>query len=75
MAYFPISDDTDDGGEQMREFLSSGQVDQMVRHAVQSCWMALPKDRRSAEEVRRQLNRMIERAIRDMDEDRKEFAV
>jgi hypothetical protein len=28
MAYFPISDENDEGGEQMREFLTAGQVDQ-----------------------------------------------
>jgi len=75
MAYFPISDENDEGGEQMREFLTAGQVDQMVRHAIHSCWMALPKDKRNTDELRRQLNRMIERAIRDMEEDRKEFGM
>jgi uncharacterized protein with von Willebrand factor type A (vWA) domain len=64
-----------EGMEQMREFLSAGQVDQTVRHAIQSCWMALPKDKRNADELKRQLNRMIDRAIRDMDEDRQEFGM
>ena len=72
--FFSHSPDDENGEDQMRE-LSAGQVDQMVRHAIQSCWMALPKDKRNADELKRQLNRMIDRAIRDMDEDRKEFGV
>jgi hypothetical protein len=72
-AFFSSSSNEDGGEDQMREFLAAGQVDQMVRHAIHSCWMALPKDRRNADELKRQLNRMIDRAIRDMDEDRKEF--
>lgn len=72
-AFFSSSPDDEGSEEQLREFLSAGQVDQMVRHAIHSCWMALPKERRNAEELKRQLNRMIDRAIRDMDEDRKEF--
>jgi hypothetical protein len=72
-AFFSCSSEGEGGEEQMREFLSAGQVDQMVRHAIHSCWMALPKDRRNMDELKRQLNRMIDRAIRGMEEDRREF--
>ena len=72
MAFF---ENSEEGREQMREFLGAGQVDQTLRHAIHACWMALPKEKRSAEELKRQLNRMIDRAIRDMDEDRKEFGM
>jgi hypothetical protein len=76
MAAFSFcSSDDESGEEQMREFLSAGQVDQMVRHAIQSCWMALPKEKRSTDELKRQLNRMIDRAIQDMEEDRREFGM
>ena len=75
MAFHSWSSDDKGGEEQIREFLGAGRVDQMVRHAIQSCWMALPKDRRNADELKRQLNRMIDRAIRDMEEDRGEFGM
>ncbi|MCA9139052.1 MAG: hypothetical protein KDB00_19905 [Planctomycetales bacterium] len=76
MAAFSYCSSDDEGGdEELREFLSAGQVDQTVRHAIQSCWMALPKGRRSTDELKRQLNRMIDRAIEDMEEDRKEFGM
>jgi len=74
-AFSFCSGDNEDNEEQMREFLGAGQVDQMVRHAIQSCWMALPRDKRNTEELKRQLNRMIDRAIRDMEEDRREFGM
>ena len=74
MAFHSCSVD-DEGGEQTREFLTAGHVDQMVRQAIQVCWMALPKDRRTADEVRRQLNRLMDRTFRDMEEDRKEFGM
>lgn len=74
-AFYSCSSDDEGNEERMREFLSAGQVDQMVRQAIHSCWMALPKDRQNADELKRQLNRMIDRAIRDMDEDRKEFGL
>ena len=73
MAFFDPNDE--DSREEMREFFSAGQVDQMVRAALQSCWMALPKDKRNVDELRRQMSRLIDRAIRDIDEDRKEFGM
>ena len=37
--------------ERMADFFAPAQVDQTVRHALQYCWMALPKDRRTPEEM------------------------
>ena len=64
----------DDDEDESREFLSSA-VDMMVRQAVHSCWMALPKDKRNADEIKRHLNRLIDRAMRDMEEDREAFGL
>jgi hypothetical protein len=35
--------------EQLAELLGPGQADQMLRQAMQLCWMALPEDRRNAD--------------------------
>jgi hypothetical protein len=78
MAFFSGSssgEDAEKTREQMREFMGPGQVDQMVRHALQSCWMALPNDKRNLDEVKRQITRLVDRAIRDMEEDRDVFGM
>ena len=72
-SHFSCSSGDEGDEEKLREFFGAGQVDQMVRQAIQTCWMALPNRKRNIDELRRQLNRMIERALRDMEEDRKEF--
>ena len=66
-----------DGGEdeksnpmdQMREMFGPGHVDQAVRQAIQTCWMALPKDRRNVEEVEKQIRRLVDRALTNLRED------
>jgi hypothetical protein len=45
----------------------------MLRQAMQFCWMALPDDRRNAEELERQIRRLVDRALRDFREDNKVF--
>ena len=46
------------------------QIDQQIRQAMQFCWMGLPQERRSVEEVEAQIRRIVERALRDFREDR-----
>jgi hypothetical protein len=41
-------EDPEKASEAMRSMMGPGQVDQMLRMAVQQCWMALPKERRNA---------------------------
>jgi hypothetical protein len=64
------------GGEdedKMRAFLGGGHVDSMVRQALQTCWMALPREKRNVEELKRQMQRLVDRAIDDLEEDRQAF--
>ena len=78
MAVFSCSsgdEDPEKAREQMRELMGPGQTDQMVRHALQACWMALPRDKKNTAELSRQMDRLVQRAIRDMDEDSKEFGL
>jgi hypothetical protein len=55
--------------QQMADFFGPGQVDTTVRQAIHFCWMALPKDRKTVDEVELQLRRIMDRAIRDFRED------
>ena len=59
--------------EQMADLFGPGQVDQTLRQAVQCCWMALPKQRRSIDELERQIRRLIDRALKDFREDSEAF--
>jgi hypothetical protein len=62
-----------DASEKMAEFFGPGQVDQIVRSAIQMCWMALPADRRTPDELEAQIRRLVDRAMRDFREDREQF--
>jgi hypothetical protein len=70
---FPIGEG-DDPGERMSEMFGPAHIDQEIRQAIQLCWMGLPKERRSTEEVEVQIRRIVERALRDFREDRQAFA-
>lgn len=69
---FPIGDG-EDPAERMGEMFGPGQIDQMVRQAIQFCWIGLPKERRSVDEVEAQVRRIVERALRDFRKDREAF--
>ena len=58
--------------EAFREMAASG-IDMSIRQAVSMCWTALPKERRNAEEVEKQIRRLVDRAIRDLREDSSAF--
>ena len=49
----------------MSQLLGPGHVDQTIRQAIQVCWMGLPKERRTVEEVERQIRRIVERALQN----------
>jgi len=59
--------------DKMRESFSPAMVDQLVRQALQMCWMMLPNDKRNADELERQFRRIVDRALKDMREDDQAF--
>ena len=67
MAMMSCSDEN--AGEKMMEMFGPAQIDQQIRHAIQFCWMGLPKERRTAAEVETQIRRLVDRALRDFRED------
>ena len=71
MAMFPAAGD--DAAQRMAEMFGPAQVDQMIRQSIQFCWMGLPADRRSTDEVEAQIRRIVDRALRDFRDDRQAF--
>jgi hypothetical protein len=63
----------EDPAQKMADFFGPGQVDQSVRHAIQACWMALPKERRTSDELEKQVRRIVDRALKDFREDCEQF--
>ena len=68
---FEFDETTDNGGD--AGFINPAHMDHLVRQLIQVCWMALPKQRRTVAEVERQVKRLVDRALRDLHEDRREF--
>ena len=67
------NDDKPNPMEQMSEMFGPGHVDQVVRQAISSCWMALPKERRNVEEVDKEIRRLVDRALANLREDQSAF--
>jgi hypothetical protein len=44
-----------------------------LRNAIHFTWMMLPKEKRTIDEVEKQIRRMVDRAFRDMREDFENF--
>jgi hypothetical protein len=63
----------DSAMEGMAGFFGPGYVDQTIRQAIDFCWMALPKERRNADEVEKEIRRIVDRALRDFREDSEAF--
>jgi len=59
--------------ERMAELFGPGQVDQSLRQAIQFCWMGLAKDRRTPDELEKQIHRLVNRALKDFREDIEAF--
>lgn len=64
----------EDASETMAEMFGPGQIDQMIRQGIHFCWMALPKDRKNADELEKQIRRIVDRALKDFREDQEEFS-
>ena len=73
MAMFESNDP--DAGKKMRAMFGPGQVDQQVRQAIHLCWMMLPEDRKTVDELERQMRRIIDRALQDLREDTDAFGL
>ena len=67
----------DDPGaaKRMRAMIGPQAVDREIRQAIQFCWMALPDKKKTADNVEREIRRVVERALRNFREDSKSFGI
>lgn len=49
-------------------------VDQHIRQAIQHCWTALPEEERSLKRVEQEIARLVQRALREIEEDSLAFS-
>jgi hypothetical protein len=73
MALFESNDP--DAQDKMRQVFGPGQIDQLMRQAIQMCWMMLPSGKRTVDELEKQIRRIMERAMRDLRKDHKAFGL
>jgi BMFP domain-containing protein YqiC len=67
MAIFHSEDPED--FDKLRMVFGPEQIDQQIRQAIQSCWMMLPTEKKTVDDVERQIRRLVDRALRDLRED------
>jgi hypothetical protein len=65
--------DAEDARRAMAKMWGPGHVDHLIRQCLQACWMGLPKERQNADEVSKEVRRLVERALKDLAEDSKAF--
>ena len=73
MAMFQSNDP--DVGSKMRQMFGPGQVDEQVRQAIHVCWMMLPDERKTVDELEKQMRRILDRAFKDLREDTEAFGL
>lgn len=64
-----FSSDDPDANEQFRKMFGPEQIDQQIRQAIHWCWMVLPDERKTVDEVERQIRRLVDRALKDLHDD------
>jgi hypothetical protein len=57
----------------LQSFINPQQVDQQIRQAIQFCWMMLPAEKKTVDEVEKEIRRIVDRALRDLREDSSAF--
>jgi hypothetical protein len=70
-----FSQDDPAAADRFRKMFGPAQIDQEIRQAIHFCWMLLPEDQRSADEVERQIRRIVDRALKDFRDDSQAFGI
>ena len=71
MAMFK-SDDPE-SAKKMRNMFGPGQVDHQLRQVLHICWMVLPDNKKTVDEIEKQIDRLLKRALKDLREDADAF--
>lgn len=62
-----------DSDADMFEAMGPGAADKAFRDAIQLCWMAMPKEKKSLSELKTLVEKLLDRVFRDLNEDEKYF--
>ena len=75
MGFFKCSEEGIGDPERIRQFMGPHSADQMLRHAIQACWMMAQAEREAdpIAFVEAEIRRMADRAIRQFREDATAF--
>ena len=73
MSFDSSGSDDEGAADRMAAMFGPGQIDRTIRQAILFCWMSLPKDRKTPEELEKQIRRLVDRALRDYHEDHEAF--
>ena len=57
----------------MRDMLGPQAVDWFIRHAISTCWMMLPDNKKNVTQVEAEIRRLVERAVQNLREDARSF--
>ena len=60
-------------GRSHRAMIGPMMVDQSLRQAIMHCWMMLPEEQRTPENVEKEMMRLVKRALKDLHEDAASF--
>jgi hypothetical protein len=71
MALFRSGDP--EAAKRIRALLGPDAVGRQIRQAIQFCWMALPDKKKTADNVEKEIRRVVERALRDLRRNSKSF--
>jgi len=61
--------------EDAARFMGPGSVDALLRQTINQCWITLPQDKKNVAAVQAEVRRLMERALRDLEEDATAFGV
>jgi hypothetical protein len=69
MAHFQCNPGEGGDPDKLRSLLPPGQTETSLRNCIQMCWMSLPADRRSIDEVEKEVRRIVDRIFQNIRED------
>jgi hypothetical protein len=69
MAHFQCDPGEGADPDKLRSLLPPGQTETSLRNCIQMCWMSLPADRRSIDEVEKEVRRIVDRIFKNIRED------